>query len=437
MHRLRGPEDIALGRALAPHHALEQVHLVDDQQGITCVARVDRHLRDAKVCHALGDVGDRLAAPRKLNLPRLELEQLPHRAQTLLGAEIAHVAHPLVVEALAEVAITRIGNDHDDDLAGTQAAGDIKGAVHRGTGGAARKDSLATGQLARGDERVLVRYLDHLVDDREVQGPDHEVMADPLDTVDPGLANLALIECVVVHAADRVGARDEQRATRLGGLLPQVLRRTRDGAPGADPAHKGVDLAVGLLPNLGTGGQVVGLGVVHVVVLVGVEAARCFRCDALGDLHVAFWVIVRQVGTGDDDLGAVRLEHVDLLLAHLVRHRADAPVPAHRCRHREPEAGVARSALHQRRSRPEQVCLLCPANHVPGHSVLDRSRGVVLLKLGQHRRHARIDHAIQLDQRCVADEIENGLGVLHAWNSPPATVPDNCGVQILPDAAPT
>ena len=104
--------------------------------------------------------------------------------------------------------------------------------------------------------------------------------------------------------------------------------------------------------------------------------------------HVALRMVVRQIGAGDDDLRAVRLEHVDLLLAHLVRHGAHAAVAAHRRGHREAETGVARRALDEGRAGAENARLLGPADHVPGHPVLDRAGRVVVLELDQHSRHA-------------------------------------------------
>ena len=120
--------------------------------------------------HTLGDFSDRLVPSRELDVAGLELEQLAHRAQALLGTEKAHVAHPLVVVAFAEIAIAGVGDDHDDGLAGAEAARDVERAVDRGAGGAAREDALATRELACGEEGILVRHLENLVDDPRSRG---------------------------------------------------------------------------------------------------------------------------------------------------------------------------------------------------------------------------------------------------------------------------
>ena len=70
---------------------------MDDHQGLRCVDRIDRHLRDAEIRHALRHRGDGLVSARELDAAGLELQQLAHGAEALLGAEKAHVAHPLVV----------------------------------------------------------------------------------------------------------------------------------------------------------------------------------------------------------------------------------------------------------------------------------------------------------------------------------------------------
>ena len=163
-------------------------------------------------------------------------------------------------------------------LAGAEAARDVERAVNRRCRRSRpRRCLLATREPACGEEGVLVRHLENLVDDREVEGPHHEIVADPFDPVDPGLADLPLIERIVVHAADRVGARHEQRPAGLGRLLLQILRRPRDRAAGADPADEGVEPAVGLLPDLRAGGQVMGFGVVHVEVLIRYRSRRGSR----------------------------------------------------------------------------------------------------------------------------------------------------------------
>ena len=67
-----------------------------------------------------------------------------------------------------------------------------------------------------------------------------------------------------------------------------------------------------------------------------------------GDRVVDSGRVVVDRGRRDHDLGAVRAQHRDLLLAHLVGHDEDAAVALARRRDREPDAGVARGRLDDR-----------------------------------------------------------------------------------------
>ena len=83
--------------------------------------------------------------------------------------------------ALAEIAVAGVGNDHHDDLSGAETARHVERAVDRGAGGTAGEDAFAPREPACGQEGVLVRDLEHFIDDREVESPYHEVVADPFD----------------------------------------------------------------------------------------------------------------------------------------------------------------------------------------------------------------------------------------------------------------
>ena len=70
-------------------------------------------------------------------------------------------------------------------------------------------------------------------------------------------------------------------------LLFEVASTARDGAARAHARDEDVKAALRLLPDLGAGRQVVGLGVGGVVVLVGVEGAGGLSDEALGHFVVA------------------------------------------------------------------------------------------------------------------------------------------------------
>ncbi len=189
--------------------------------------------------------------------------------------------------------------------------------------------------------------LDDPVGDRAVVGLGPEVLADALDEVGPAGA-------AGVDRAGRVGADDLD----LGVLLLEVAADAADGAAGAHAGHEVGDLAVGLRPDLRAGGLVVRARVVRVGVLVRLPRAR-LRGELVGDVVVGVRVLRRDRGRADDHLGAVRLEHVALVLADLVGADEDAlvaagpgrPSPARRrcCRRSAPRS--CRRAGARRRPR--------------------------------------------------------------------------------------
>src|SRR5690606_4505440 len=135
-----------------------------------------------------------------------------------------------------------------------------------------------------------------------------EVLADTLDQVRAaGPAR--------VHRALRVRTDDAYLAA--GGLL-EVATDPGDRAAGADTRDEMGDPAAGLLPDLRARRLVVGLGVGRVGVLVRLPRSRDLLGQPVGDQVVRARVLRRHVGRADDHLGAVRLEHVALILAHLV-----------------------------------------------------------------------------------------------------------------------
>ena len=185
-----------------------------------------------------------------------------------------------------------------------------------------------------------------------------------------------------VDRALRVGADDQE----LRVPLLQVAPRARDRAARADGDHDRVELAAGLLPDLRARRLVVRLRVRHVRVLVGLVAARDLLGEPVGDGVVALRRVVLDGGRGDHDLGAVRAQHRDLLLAHLVGHDEDAAVALERRGDREADAGVAGGRLDDRAARLELPVALGRLDHRHPDPVLDRAAGVEVLELCEQRR---------------------------------------------------
>jgi hypothetical protein len=173
----------------------------------------------------------------------------------------------------------------------------LKCRPHRRPGRAAGEDALFSREPARGQERVAVGDPNPLVDDLGIHGLRPAVLADSLDQVrvDVGL---------LLRRVDRafwVGPDDQN----LGLAFLEEAPDAGDRAAGAHGDHDRGELAAGLLQDLRPGHLVVGVGIRHVRVLVGLEAAGDLLREAVGNRVVALWRIRRNGRRADHDLGAV------------------------------------------------------------------------------------------------------------------------------------
>ena len=194
----------------------------------------------------------------------------------------------------------------------------------------------------------------------------------------------------------------------LGLLLVEPAADARDRPAGADGDDDRVELAAGLLPDLGRGDVVVRLRVRHVRVLVGLEAAGDLLGEPRRDRVVRLRRVVVDRRRRDHDLGAVRAEHRDLLLAHLVGHDEDAAVALARRGDGEPDAGVARGRLDDRAARLELPLALGLLDHREADPVLHRAARVQVLELGEDAGVARRREPVEPYDRRRADELEEG-----------------------------
>jgi hypothetical protein len=113
-------------------------------------------------------------------------------------------------------------------------------------------------------------------------------------------------------------------------------------------------------------------------------------------------------GRRDDHLGAVRAEHRDLLLAHLVGHDEDAPVALVRRCDREADAGVPRGRLDDRPAGPQPAVPLGGLDQREADAVLHGSARIEVLELRENRRAGLAAERLEADDRGVADEVEHG-----------------------------
>jgi hypothetical protein len=150
------------------------------------------------------------------------------------------------------------------------------------------------------------------------------------------------------------------------------------------------------------------LGIGHVRVLVGLESAG----DLLGEAVRHGVVGLRRVRLdrrrADHDLGSVGAQHRDLLLAHLVGHHEDAPVPLLRGCDGEADAGVAGRGLDDRAAGLQLAFPFGLLDHREADPVLDRAAGIDVLQLGEESRLDACADRVETDDRRVADELEDG-----------------------------
>jgi hypothetical protein len=134
--------------------------------------------------------------------------------------------------------------------------------------------------------------------------------------------------------------------------------------------------------------------------------------EPVADGVVALGRVVRDGGRRDHDLGAVRAEQRDLLLAHLVGHDEDAAVTLDRRRDGEADAGVSGGRLDDRPAGPELALALGLLDHRQADPVFHRAAGVQVLELREDLRAAGRRELGQAYDRAAADEFEDGA-VLH------------------------
>jgi len=91
-------------------------------------------------------------------------------------------------------------------------------------------------------------------------------------------------------------------------------------------ASEGIDLAVGLLPDLGTSGRLVNTTVCRVVKLIRPHGVQRLIGEALG-LVVEVSRVAERHGGNWPNLGPKHAQQLDLLLALSIRHVYHATVP--------------------------------------------------------------------------------------------------------------
>ena len=189
-------------------------------------------------------------------------------------------------------------------------------------------------------------------------------------------------------------------------LLLQVLTGTGDGAAGANTRHENVDLTVGCFPNLGAGGVVVNGGVRLVGELGRQDSVLGGRNDFLSLLHSA----AHTLGTGGQhNLSTVSAQQHATLSRHGLRHGQDDAVTASSTHHSQRNTGVTGSALNNGAAGLQRTRLLSSVNDGATDTVLNRTSGVVELKLDRYVTGKTFVQSVQLNQGGLAGCFNNAV----------------------------
>ncbi len=185
--------------------------------------------------------------------------------------------------------------------------------------------------------------------------------------------------------------------------LAKVTARAADRATGPQGHHQVRDAALGRLPDLRPGGQVVRIGVGRVGVLVRLPGAGRLARDPVRDAVVGALVVRVDVGWADHHLRAIGAQQGALLLRLLVGHDEDAPIALDRRRHGQADPGVAAGRLHDHATRLQQPGPLRRLDHGQRDPVLDRSARIHVLQLADDARRHAIGQAVEGHQWGAAD----------------------------------
>jgi hypothetical protein len=243
------------------------------------------------------------------DLPFLARQHLADQRLAGLRRQEPVVGHPVVVEDLGQVAAAAVGQQDHDHVVRTGPVRGLQRGHHGQPAGPADQQRLLPGQPPRHTEALGVGDRDHLVADGAVVGDRPDVLADPLDQI--GTAGTA-----GVHRTLGVGPDDLHPAVRD---LLQVPAGATDRPAGADSGYEVGDTPVGLGPDLRPRRRVVRRGVVRIGVLVGLPGPGQLGRHPAGHAVVGVGVLGRHRTRADHHVRAVRPEHADLVLRHLVR----------------------------------------------------------------------------------------------------------------------
>src|SRR5208282_3076411 len=199
--------------------------------------------------------------------------------------------------------------------------------------------------------------------------------------------------------------------------LLEEIRDACERAAGAGRADEAVQLALGLLPELGCCRLVMAAPVGDIVELIGPNGAVRLALGelvrhALGNVHVIAGILVWDGGY-QVKLRTAEPQHVLLLLALRLGHDDHGAVATRVADECQADAGVARGTLDDDAPRAQGAARLRVLDDGQGRPVLDRAARVQELGLAEDGAAGQLGRVAQLDERGVADAPDEAVSDLH------------------------
>ena len=187
-------------------------------------------------------------------------------------------------------------------------------------------------------------------------------------------------------------------------LGTQVAAHTRYGAAGAHAGNEGINLALGVIPDLRTSGLLVDLRVGLVSELGSQDSVRGLGdnlgCLLDGALHTSS-------ARGEDDFSTVGAEQDLALVGHGLRHGQDHLVTLCGTDESQANTGVAGGGLNDGAARLELAGFYGGVDNRLGDAVLHGVGRVKGLDLYQHLSVEALGKAVEADERGAADGFQN------------------------------
>ena len=262
---------------------------------------------------------------------------------------------------------------------------------------------------AAGRKGILIGHGDDLIVDFGIQHIRHKARADALD----------LVRTCNALAQHRRGGRLHSYDLDIGVLALEVLAHAGNSAAGANASHKEINLTIGVLPDLRTGGLDVCLRIGRVHELAGDKGVGNLLCQLIRLGNGTFHALC---ALAQDQLCAVSLHQLAALHAHGLGHHDDDAVALGSGHSGQTNAGVAGGRLNDHGTGLQLAGGLGIVDHLLGNAILDRAGGVEVFQLGQNgglQVGFLLDMG-QLQQRSVANQLICGSVNLAHSKSPPS-----------------